>query len=174
MLMGLTQDPAVVPVLVDAANDPMPRSDPLERAIVRIQIAEALLNLGREESLEAIRGAAYSKDDEVRVLAVLMIGRAGDRAMKGNLINFLSRNPVELRLAAADALARIGSDEGLSVMLECAEHPSATVRMQAAFALGQLPAQASGADKLSGLLEDAEPAVRLSAAASILDALAAP
>ncbi|MEL7087647.1 MAG: HEAT repeat domain-containing protein [Planctomycetota bacterium] len=171
LLFGLTEDPSVIPVLKDAAQQPMWRAEPLQRELVRIQIAEALLNLGEEDSLKAIQGAAYSSDDEVRVLAVIMLGRAGDRSMRGNLTNFLAKDPVELRLAAAEALARIGSGEGLPVMLESAEMPRPTVRAQAAFALGQLADNPRAAAALLQLLDDADPVVRVAAAAAVLDAI---
>lgn len=169
LLFGLSEDPAAVPVLVDAAQDPMWRAEPLQRELVRIQIAEALLNLGEEESIKALRGAAYSNEDEVRVLAVLMIGRAGDRSMRGNLINFLAKDPIELRLAAAEALARFDSSEGLPVMLEAVDTDRPTVRAQAAFALGQLADDPQAEAALVGLLDDPEPAVRIAAAAAILE-----
>jgi HEAT repeat protein len=170
LLMGLTEEPAVIPVLYDAASDPMARREPLERALLRLQIAEALLNLGEEDSLKAIRGAAYSKDGEVQVLAVLMLGRALDRGMQGNLIGFLAKNPVELRLAAAEGLARMGSTEGRPVMIEAAQSPQATVRAQAAFALGQLAFDPEVGPVLVGLLDDPDPAVQIAAAAAVLEA----
>lgn len=169
MLFGLSEDPSVIPVLKDAAQQPMWRAEPLQRELVRLQITEALLNLGEEESLKALQGAAYSSDDEVRVMAVLMLGRAGDRSMRGNLTTFLAKDPVELRLAAAEALARIGSSEGLPVMLEAAAMEQSTVRGQAAFALGQLTQNEQAAAALLKLLDDPDPAVRIAAAAAVLD-----
>lgn len=169
MLFGLTEDASAIPVLKDAARQPMYRAGPLERELLRVQIAEALLNLGEEESLKALQGAAYSNEDEVRVLAVLMLGRAGDRSMRGNFTNFLAKDPVELRLAAAEALARTGSAEGLPVMLEAAAMDRATVRAQAAFALGQVARDPQASSALVKLLDDPDPAVRIAAAAAVLE-----
>ena len=172
MLFGLSEDPSAIPVLKDAAQQPMWRAEPLERELLRVQIAEALLNLGEEESLKALQGAAYSSEDEVRVLAVLMLGRANDRSMRGNFTNFLAKDPIELRLAAAEALGRIGSREGLPVMLEAADaDDQATVRAQAAFALGQVSSDPLAAAALISLLDDPEPAVRIAAASAVLEAI---
>ncbi|MEM6458688.1 MAG: HEAT repeat domain-containing protein [Planctomycetota bacterium] len=172
LLFGLMDDtPAAVVVLTDAAETPLLRSEPVERELFRLQLAEALVNLGQTESLKALRGAAYSNENEVRVLAVMMLGRADDRGMRGNLTNFLARDPVELRLAAAEALARMGFLDGLPVMLAASESPSATLRVQAAFALGQASADAEAAARLAALLEDPLPRVRVAAAASALAAI---
>jgi len=171
MLLGLTGQSSAAAVLIDAGQAPMHRSRPIDRELVRLQITEALLNLGNEDSLKTLRGLAYSDHDEVRVLAVLMLGRAGDGGMEGNLIGFLAKDPVELRLASAEALARIGSLEGVPVMLHAAELPQATVRSQAAFALGQAHDSPLAAAALIALLGDPEPRVRIAAAAATLEAL---
>ena len=121
------------------------------------------------------------------MLAVLTLGRLGDGGMQGNLVTMLARPEVELRLAAAEALARLGSTEGLPVMLEAvrrADDGSVAVRAQAAVALGQaLRAGPSGdapealqgllleaRQKLVALLDDPDPTVRVAAAAAVLEA----
>jgi HEAT repeat protein len=170
LLLGLAGSPSAIPLLAEASEDPMRRIDPLSRALVRLQIAEALLTLGHEDSLQVIRGAAYSSQPEVQILAVLMLGRAGDRGMQGNLIQFLAKRPIELSLAAADGLANMGSLEGVPVMLAAAGLESPTVRSQAAFALGKATGDERVPPVLHGLLIDPDPAVRLSAAAAVLEA----
>ncbi|MEM8737134.1 MAG: HEAT repeat domain-containing protein [Planctomycetota bacterium] len=171
LLLGLAGERSAIPVLRDAAKAPMERSEPVQRELVRLQIYEALLNLGEEASLKPLRVAAYSNQNEVRVLAVLMLGRAMDRSMEGNFVTFLPKDPVELRLAAAESLARLGSREGLPVMLEASLLELATVRSQAAFALGQAYPQPAAARRLAELMRDPEPRVRLAAAAAVLEAL---
>lgn len=171
LLFGWMDEKAVVPVLLDATESPMERSRPIEREIVRLQLTEALLNLGHQESLKALRGAAYSSHDEVRIMATLMLGRAEDGGMEGNLIGFLAKNPVELRLAAAESLARMGSLEGLPVMFEASEMPAATVRSQAAFALAQATADPVAVTHLTALLDDPDARVRIAAAAATLEAI---
>ncbi|MBB6431408.1 HEAT repeat protein [Algisphaera agarilytica] len=171
MLFGWMEDPQVIPVLLDASEAPMDRARPIERELVRLQITESLLNLGHDDSLKALRGAAYSSHDEVRILATLMLGKALDRGMEGNLIGFLAKNPIELRLAAAESLARMGSLEGLPVIFEAAQHPVATVRSQAAFALAQADSDPEAVGQLVGLMDDPNDRVRISAAAAILESL---
>ncbi|MEM1107071.1 MAG: HEAT repeat domain-containing protein [Planctomycetota bacterium] len=171
LLFGLSENPSALPVLLDAVDAPMDRARPVDRQIVRLQITEALFNLGHEDSLKALRGAAYSNHNEVRVMATLMLGRARDGGMEGNLIGFLAKDPVELRLAAAEALAQIGSLEGLPVMLSAAESSVATVRSQAAFALSHAATDTQAADRLARLLEDPNERVRIAAAVATLDAI---
>ncbi|MEM9916115.1 MAG: HEAT repeat domain-containing protein [Planctomycetota bacterium] len=171
MLFGWMDEPAVIPVLLDAAEAPMTRARPSQRELVRLQITEALLNLGYEDSLKALRGAAYSGNNEVRIMATLMLGRAGDGGMEDNLVTFLAKDPFELRLAAAESLARLGSLEGVPVMLEASERPRDLVRSQAAFALGQAAASAEAAARLTMLLDDPNNRVRIAAAAATLEAI---
>lgn len=175
LLFGLSEDPSAVPVLLDAAEAPMQRSEPVDRELVRLQITEALLQLGHEPSLKAMRGAAYSNHDEVRILAVLMLGKAGDGGMRGNLTGFLAKDPAEFRLAAAESLARLGSAEGLPVMLDASVNEAyPTLRSQSAFALAQVSWDPRAVKHLLNLLDDPEPMVRIAAAAATLEAINPP
>jgi HEAT repeat protein len=170
ILFGLLGDRAAVPMLLDAANDPMHRIEPIERELARLQIADALLQLGHEDSLKVLRGAVYSNSDEVRVLAIMLLGRAQDAEMAGNFTRLMAKDPIELRLAAAEALARIGNDEGLPLVLFAADNELATVRSQAAFALAQMSDRPKAQQKLTALLDDPDPMVRIAAAAGVLQA----
>ena len=187
LLLGLSGQRSAIPMLRDAANDEMPRARPVQRELLALQISEAMVRLGSEEELQVIRGLAYSSFGEVRVLAVLTLGRLNDGGMQGNLVTMLARPEVELRLAASEALARLGSAEGLPVMMEAVNRQgeeSAAVRAQAAVALGQaMQANPRGGDDdgrrdlwaearqaLVALLDDPDPAVRVAAAAAVLEA----
>lgn len=171
LLLSMLDLPSAVPMLRDAAQDPMIKSPTLRRELFRLQVAEALVQLGDMESLKVVRGAVYSNEQELRVLAVIILGRCEDRGMQGNLIRLLAQDPVELRLAAADALARMGTNEGLPVMLQAAAtSPYPTVRAQAAAALGQAADDPRAREALTRLLQDPETAVRLAAAAAWLEA----
>ena len=67
--------------MIDAmAKIPMPnqRVDKLRQAIVRVQFAEAQFMLGDQDAISPLRAAAFSEFDEVRVLAVTMLGRLRD------------------------------------------------------------------------------------------------
>ncbi|MFP4224274.1 MAG: HEAT repeat domain-containing protein [Phycisphaeraceae bacterium] len=169
MLLGELGDPSAIAMIQDLADRPMPRAATERLALIRLQAAEALLKLGDESALDAIRAGAYSGFNEVRVLAVQMLGRAQDRRMRQALKLMLEKRPIELQLAAAEALARMGLADGLAVTLEAAEMDIVTVRAQTAFTLGQMP-RVEAARTLADLLEDSEPMVRVAAAAAVLRA----
>ncbi len=167
LLLGRIGDPSAVAMLKELAQVPMPRVSAAREAIVRIQIAEAIANLGGDTALAALRAGAYSQFDEVRVLAVLMMGRVGDRRMEKGIESFLREPPIELQLAAAESLARFGRSDGRAVVVNACQSPIATVRAQAASALALFD-QPIARRALAGLLEDSSEQVRLAAAAGIL------
>ena len=172
MLLGIAGDASAIPMLRDAAKNAIPRAHPVEQTVVRVQIAEALVKLGDEEALEPLHGAAYSKSPEVQVLAVDILGRLEDKAMVGNFTQFLRQDPVQLRMAAAEALLQIGRARGVPVvriLTEGAAHPEPVVRAQAAAGLG-LSNDPDAAFVLVKLLEDADEQVRMSAASAVLKA----
>ena len=136
MLLGLMEDPSAVAMLKDLAKTPMPRAGAAQEAIVRTQIAEALVRLGDDSALSALRAWAYSQFDEVRVLAVSIMGQLHDRRMERAYFQMLATPPIELQIAAAGTLAQLGRfGEGIGVVLEAAESPIHTVRAQAALTL---------------------------------------
>jgi HEAT repeat protein len=170
MLLGELGNNSAVAMLRQAAQRPEgDRNTPIRWALLRLQTAEAQFKLGEGKAIDSIRGSCYSGLDEVRILAVQTLGRLDDRAMAGNLVNFLADNPVEFRLAAADALARMGNITGLPVILEGASFDVPTVRAQAAFALGHASQRPDARGTLIRLLDDSDPAVRLAAAAAVLE-----
>lgn len=173
MLMGLLGDASAVPMLKELAHAPMRRVAAVHQALVRIHIAEALVELGEEAALDALRAGAYSHHDEVRVLAVQALGKLGDRQMEAALMQIVEGNePIELRLAAAEALARLGGADPavIEVMREGAAWDEAMIRAQAAFALGRAP-HPEAAERLIALLqEDPSEQVQLTAAAAIVRA----
>ncbi len=173
-LLGELGDDTAVPMLRRAGLKPEGDMNPSIRwAILRVQAAEALAKLGDPRGVDSVRSAAYSGFDEVRIVAVQTIGRIGDDAFWANLNNFLVENPVEFRLAAAEALARLGRERGgmMTVMAESATHDLPTVRAQAALALGRYDRDLARGHVVR-LLDDADPAVRLAAAAAVLEATA--
>lgn len=182
VLLGESGAPSARPMLHDAANRPTPRASRIDQTLLELQISEALVKLGDEDQLKALRLAAYSKDDEVRVRAVLMLGRLGDQTMEGALLGFLDQDPQELRLAAAHALGNMGWPDGLPIAMTGAVSNLERIRAQAALAVGRamlaIPASDSPRDTqaraaaytvLDRLLSDPAPSVRLSAAAAVLE-----
>ena len=167
MLLGMMGDASAAPMIKELSQLPMPRASEVRAALMRVQVAEAVATLGDDLALDAIRSAMYSTFDEVRVLAVLTLGRLKDKRMEPALVKMLAEPPVELQLAAAEALARTGNTRGLDVVLGATAHALPTVRMQAAFALRWF-GDPRATEHLVKLLEDPEEAVRLAAAAVIL------
>lgn len=170
MLLGLMDDPSAAPMLRDLAGAPMRMVSAVRQEIVRAQVAEAMIRLGDHSALDALRAAVFSQFDEVRVLAVSSLGKLGDRRMQRAFEHLLAKPPIELQLAAAEALARMDSPVGQEAMLAGAQSELAPVRAQAAFGLAVADGRAT-AEALVGLLEDPDPQVRISAAAAVLRAL---
>ena len=170
LLLGLLGEPSDRALLrVMARQPPSARIRPVERAIVRIQIAEAMVRLGDQTQRETIRAWVYSEFGEVRVLAVQMLGELGDRAYQDALLPMLGKDPVELRLAAAESMARMGDERGFEVVRRAGEMDMPLVRSQAAMALGWFRGPAAAAARWRLLADPVEP-VRLGAAAAIVRA----
>lgn len=171
MLMGLTGDRSAVPMLKDLAGFPMVKTSAVQEAIVRIQFAEAIAKLGDDSALNAIRASAYSQFDEVRIMAVTMLGQLQDRRMEKALAQMLMTPPIEIQVAAAGSLARIGRLEGMPVVLKACQSSIPTVRAQAALMLNLYPDLRASTAAVR-LLNDPVEQVRLSAAAAILQSAA--
>ena len=170
LLMGMTGDRSAIPMLQELVQVPMsPRASAAQQALTRIQFAEALIRLGDDHALDAVRAGAYSSHDEVRVLSVMIMGRTGDRRMAPAIRQMLENPPIELQLAAAEALARMGWDDGLPQMLAGAQSSIMPARAQSAFGLALLHDPRATAALIT-LLDDSAEQVRLSAAAAILKA----
>ncbi len=174
MLLGMLGDKSAAAMIKDLAPTPMPCASSVRVAIVRIQVAEALVRLGDDDALDAIRAGMYSQHDEVRVLSVQSLGKLDDERMIAAMAQMVDGDePIELRLAAAAALARMGKAEAsaLKVAREGADWDKPAVRAQAAFVL-QLLEQPTAATRLVRLLkEDKSSLVRLAAAAAVLRGL---
>ncbi|MEM1445951.1 MAG: HEAT repeat domain-containing protein [Planctomycetota bacterium] len=174
MLTGELGNDSAIPLLRQCVHKPRAsKIGGIHWQLLSIQVAEALAKLGDANGLAELRRSSYSNFDEIRILSVQALGRLGDDAFWSNMNNFLVENPVEFRLAAAEGLARLGRDRGgmLTVMAEASTHELATVRAQSAFALGPYDNDLARG-YLVRLLKDADPKVRISAAAAILQATA--
>ena len=125
MLLGMMGDPSALPMIEAQAKVPMlnQRVDNLRLTLVRVQIAEAQVRLGDAEALSPLRAAAYSQYDEVRVLAVTMLGRLRDVSAETSLMAMVEREdqPVELRLAAAVSVSEFGGRAAIRILLDKAD-----------------------------------------------------
>lgn len=186
LVLGQMGNRSAVAMIQDLAQQPMPRASESRQAVVQLQVAQVLLNLGDEKALDVLRAGAYSPYDEVRILAVQMLGKAQDHRMAAAFQQMIHQNPIQLQVAAAEALARMGDRSGQPEVLKAASmtaqdagddtnaqasagSDAAGVRAQAAFALGVLRTHAS-ISKLINLLSDDAASVRLAAAAAIIQA----
>jgi HEAT repeat protein len=167
LLLGLMGDDSAIPLLRRAARTPMPRASSAQTALHRIQVAESIARLGSDEALDALRAGAFSNFDEVRVVAVTAMGAIGDRRSEVMVEHLLGDPPMELQLAAAGALARMGKSTGLPITLELSGHENPVIRYQAAWVLGWMTGP-QVLPRLDALLGDSSEMVRVAAAASVL------
>jgi HEAT repeat protein len=174
LLMGLMGDASAIPMLKQAAAAPMPKVRGARAAIVRCQIAEAVVRLGDNSELNTLRASAYSTYGEVRVISINAMGAVGDERMIPALKAFLREaegqpsEPVEVRLAAAAALARMDEHAGLATTLRFSRDANPVVRAQAAWGLGWFEGEDRAFARLRALLDDEAPMVRVAAAASVV------
>jgi HEAT repeat protein len=176
-LLGELGQPGAAGMLRDAAAAPMSQATSAEAALLRLQIAEAMVKLGQEGELPAIRAALYAarpEDLEASALAVQILGQLRDRGSTDYLVWMTGQRdeqgnplPAEVRLSIAAALAKIGMSRGDFIADEFIDHPSPAIRAQAADVYGHTGTPRNLA-KLERMLEDPSPVVRVYAAAAIL------
>ncbi len=205
MLLGLMGESSALPMIDAQAKVPMPnqRVNKLRRAIVRVQVAEAQVLLGDADAISPLRAAAFSEFDEVRVLAVTMLGRLRDASAETALMAIVERKdqPIELKLAAAEAVSHIGGRAAIKELLQqssmvrqSCSSDNPVLRAQAVITAGALESararvyrellpsdppyiwrlfeDTSLTADMGKLMQDPHPQVRLSAAAAVLRALA--
>ncbi len=176
-VLGEIGDPSAMSLLRQAGRNRPARAGSAEFALFQLQVSEALVKLGEEAELNPLRAALYparEEDLESTALAVQILGQVQDRGSVDQMI-YLSasrdkagnRMPAEVRLAVAGSLARLGLPQGNFIADEFAGHKTPTLRAQAAYVYGET-GRSERLGVLEGLMGDAEPAVRVSAAASIL------
>lgn len=178
LILGEMGDPSAIALLQEAARRPYPRQvTTIRREIVRVQLAEAEVKLtDRSQGLTAredddvmspIRAAVYSQSDEIRVLAVSMLGPLEDKRMIPMLVKMLETPPAELQLAAARSLLLMDVEDGLPILIRALSSAYPAVRAQAAYSLGSSEDPTSLV-LLGETMRDQEAMVRLSAAAGLL------
>jgi HEAT repeat protein len=205
MLLGLMGDASALPMIEAQAEVPMPnqRVNKLRQTIVRVQVAEAQVLLGDTEAISPLRAAAFSEFDEVRVLAVTMLGRLRDASAETALMAIIVRKdqPIELKLAAAEAVSHIGGRAVIkellgesSMVTQACESDNPVLRAQAVITAGAMESARKRIYKqllpsdppyiwrlfedttltasMGRLMQDPHPQVRLSASAAVLRALA--
>ncbi len=176
MVLGALGDPTAIPMLKEAVHQRIPRVPVARERIVDLQIAEAMVKLGADEELEAIRAALFAPDEhgELTILACQILGRVHDRAYGTTLFDMAMRTgppdekAPEIRLAAIEALARMDPTRvpvDMPMSFLASERPE--IRAQAAAVLGWI-GDPSVLPSLAAVLDDGNPYVQVAAAGAIL------
>lgn len=176
-LLGEMGDASALPMLREAVKRRPGRSTPSEVTLFALQVCEAMVKLGDDRQLEPLRAALYpSRPEELEgtALAVQILGQVGDRGAIDQLVYLSAAKdkagnmmPAEVRLAVAGSLAKLGLPKGDFIADEFAGSPNPALRSQAAYVYGETRTP-TNLGILRGMLDDAEPGVRVAAAASIL------
>ncbi len=180
-ILGELGNASALPLLrrtaADRSVDRLPKATLAEISIMQLQIAEAMVKLGENDQLEAIRAALYParpEEFESAVLAVQIIGNVKDRRATDQLV-YLSgykdktgaMMPAELRLQIASTLAQLGLDRGGFIADEYRSAQDPLLRAQAAMTYGDT-GRPEHLPKLEELLRDPVEVVRLGAAGGVL------
>jgi hypothetical protein len=174
--LGELGDKSALPMLREAWATPIRNANEIELRLTRLQVAEALIKLGDDASVDAVRAALYpSRPEELEAtaLAVQIIGEVGDRGSIDQLIYLADDTgdrvmPAEVRLAVAGALAKLGLTQGGFIADKYAQSRIDTVRAQAASVYGRT-GQREHLASLTRLLEDPSELVRVAAAAGVVE-----
>lgn len=178
MVLGELGNPTAAPMIRHATRVGMERVSMARVKMVDLQMAEALVMLGEESEIGAIRAALFAppEEGELTALACMMCGRLEDERAVANLVRIARRTgrfqqPAEVRMAATWALAHMGTGQAtLDVPMEYLNSDQFQLRAQAALTVGEIGDPAV-IDSLTPLLADPNPMVQVSAAAAILTLL---
>ncbi|MFO0834607.1 MAG: HEAT repeat domain-containing protein [Phycisphaerales bacterium] len=167
-------------LLRQAARSSVPRASDTEIKLMQLQVSEAMVKLGEDETVQSIRAALYpSRPEELEAtaLAVQILGQVRDKGSSGAMIHLAETKdaagrplPAEIRLGIAAALAKLGSPQGGFIADEFVADQNPLLRAQAAAVYGEIGDQTSLAH-LSKMLGDPDERVRISAARGVLTAL---
>ncbi|MCC6969546.1 MAG: HEAT repeat domain-containing protein [Phycisphaerales bacterium] len=167
-------------LLRQAARSSVPRASDTEIKLMQLQVSEAMVKLGDDETVQSIRAALYpSRPEELEAtaLAVQILGQVRDKGSSGAMIHLAETKdaagrplPAEIRLGIAGSLAKLGSPQGGFIADEFVSDQNPLLRAQSAAVYGEIGDQASLA-RLSAMLGDPDERVRISAARGVLTAL---
>lgn len=176
LVLGELGESSAAPMIRKAVGDGMAEVGQTRRRIVELQLAEAMVRLGRTREREVIRAALFTtaEQGEIAALAAMMCGRLGDHDTLPTLLRLAlhtggGAHAPEVRMAATKAVARIDHAQApIEVPMEFASSPRPELRAQAAMTLGAIRHPAV-VGQLRQLLTDPDPIVQVSAAAAILE-----
>ncbi len=174
LVLGELGDPSAAPMIRQAVGKGMQRANEARVKMVNLQLAEAMVKLGLESEIEAIRAALFAPPEQGEIVAVacMICGRLKDERVVANLIRLARRGrfqqPAEVRMAATWALARIRPTQAtIDVPMEYTSIEQYQLRAQAALTLGEV-ADTAALPTLATMLYDPNPLVRVAAASAIL------
>jgi HEAT repeat protein len=185
LALGAIGNRSAIDMVRESVGRGMNLADSTRVRAVELQAAECLVRLGRAEEIEPIRAALFAPAEQggLTALAAQMVGRLQDersRPMLERLVDADGPNgrAPEIRLAALEALGRLGGDPA---RLVAAIRPflvlEPPLRAQAAFALASIQTPSGGEvdhevlAHLGGLLSDRDPVVQVAAANAVLKRL---
>ncbi|MFK7789649.1 MAG: HEAT repeat domain-containing protein [Phycisphaeraceae bacterium] len=166
MLIGQLGDPQAVGMLRAMAAKPMPRVSAAKRSSVRLQFAEAMIRLDPDddEVLGSIRASVYSNLSDVRVLAIQILGEVGDRSVQGGLSHIIDReNPIQVKIAAAQSLVRMGDRRASKVLLDATRYDEDQLRKDLTDYVRNNPVGGPEALEIRDLLADEKGRARMAA-----------
>lgn len=179
-ILGELGEESALSMLRQAAGRPMPRAAQSATLLMRLQMAEAMIKLGDDSQIHTLHAALYPsrpEDLEAAALAAQILGEVDARRSIPDLINLAlakdeagNHMPAEIRLAAARSVARLGRRDGDFIADEYASSDVPAIRAQVAAVYSDTLDRA-GLGALIAMLDDPEPAVRVAAAAGLLDAV---
>ena len=176
-ILGELGEESAIPLLQQASIVPVPNGTVIEKKLLRLQIAEALVKLGFTDSIDTIRAALYpSRPDELEAtaLAVQIIGQIRDESSIDQLIYMSDPNadvpmPPEVRLGVASALAEMGHREGAFIANEYMDNQLDTIRAQSAAVYGKTRDRANLGKLEMMMMNDPSPLTQTAAAGAIVD-----
>lgn len=166
MLIGQLGDPDAIEMLREMAAIPMPRVSPDERTWIRLQFAEAMIRLDDNDAevLGTIRAAVYSNLDDVRILAMQILGEIGDKTVSVGLTHITTRdNPIQIKIAAARALAQMGVLRSADVLMDGTRYDAETLKDDLEDFLDDNGAVDAQTQAIQTLLEDEKLRTRVAA-----------
>lgn len=176
LILGELGDPSAVPMLRDALGQGLVRTSTVRARLVDLQIAEAMVKLGEEGEMNAIRAALFSpaEQGELTALAALICGRLKDEKSEPRLFHLATnsgerRQPAEVRMAATLALAQIRPDRApAAVPIEYVRSDRPELRMQAALTMGAIESPDTQRPVVT-MMGDSNPLVQVAAAGAVLE-----
>jgi len=132
-VLGVIGDISAADVLIEALNEKNPRI----KTIAASSLGRLRVNKACDKLLECLK----DPDKNVRLYSARALGeiRNKDKKVVKALIKYLeSEKDLEVKLAIADALGKLGSDEGFQIALKAAKDKNANIKRAGLRALASI------------------------------------